>query len=62
MSDNTPDVPPWEPIADWLARIKREKGNGTEFNGLTQNQIRDRFEVQAKAIAYDMATYDETDS
>jgi hypothetical protein len=52
MSD-VPDVPPWEPIADWLCRIE-DGDHGTA----TQQERREYHEKTAKAIAYDIATHD----
>lgn len=56
-----PDVPPWKPIADWLARLPNvscdEEHEDTRApQNATQNQIRKRYEKTAKAIAYDIAT------
>lgn len=56
MSD-VPDVPPWEPIADWLARL--DDSEGGDYNP-TQNDIRKDYEMKAKAIAYDIATHGTT--
>ena len=59
MSDY-PEVPPWEPIADWLARLPNvscdeEHEDTREPTNATQNQLRKRYEKTAKAIAYDIA-------
>jgi len=45
------DLPPWRPIADGLARHNDDAGSGTE----SQASIRERYEVEAKAIAYEVA-------
>lgn len=55
------DIPPWEPIAGWLARLpEREADAEHEDTRLGQNasqkEIRERYEKTAKAIAYDIAT------
>lgn len=55
-----PDLPPWEPIADWLARLpERECDSEHEDTRLghnaTQKELRERYEKTAKAIAYDIA-------
>lgn len=55
-----PDVPPWEPIADWLARLPNvscdsEHEDTRLGQNATQNEIRKRYEKTAKAIAYDIA-------
>ena len=54
------DLPPWRPIADWLARIPNvscdeEHEDTREASGATQETIRERYEKTAKAIAYDIA-------
>jgi hypothetical protein len=54
-----PDLPPWEPIADWLARLPNvscdeEHEDTREPTNATQAQIRDRYEKTAKAVAYDI--------
>lgn len=55
------ELPPWEPIADWLARLpEREADAEHEDTRLgqtaTQAELRERYEKTAKAIAYDVAT------
>jgi hypothetical protein len=50
----TPDVPPWEPIADWLCRL--EDG---DHGNVTHRERLEYHETEAKAIAYDIATYDD---
>lgn len=62
MQDNSsvPDVPPWEPIADWLARLlgtscDDEHEDTRLTQNATQNELRKRYEKTAKAIAYDIA-------
>jgi hypothetical protein len=57
---NTPDAPPWEPIADWLARLPgvscdEEHEDTREPSNATKRQVRKRYEKTAKAIAYDIA-------
>jgi len=55
----TPDVPPWKPIADWLARLPQTPDDEAQDERLpqsaTQHEIRKRYETKAKAIAYDLA-------
>ena len=52
-------MPPWEPIADWIAR-NFDKDNdelpepGTEMS-------REMYEQPAKALAYDIALYSYTE-
>lgn len=50
-------IPPWEPIADWLARLPQKTDDGTDDRATTstKSQVRKRYEMQAKAIAYDLA-------
>jgi len=54
-----PNLPPWEPIADWLARLPNvscdeEHEDTREPSNATQAQLRDRYEKMAKAVAYDI--------
>jgi len=53
MSD---EIPPWEPIADWLCRL--EDG---DHSTATQQERREYHETEAKAIAYEIAIYDKGD-
>jgi len=55
MSD---DLPPWEPIADWLIRISDTDASKT----LSRKSHREKHEETAKAIAYDIATHEDTQS
>ena len=54
MTDHKPPIPPWEPIADWLDRLNDHEAKGP---GKTQRQIREEYEQEAKAIAYDIAMH-----
>lgn len=62
-TDDAPraDLPPWEPIADWLARIDDSDDEPTPFlrPAMSQSRRRSEYEETAKAIAYDIARYDE---
>ena len=60
-----PDLPPWEPIADWLSRLPsascdEEHEDTREPSNATQSAVRKRYEKTAKAVAYDiyMAKYE----
>lgn len=60
ISTDTPDVPPWEPIADWLARLPDvscdEEHQDTRLpQNADKKTVRKRYEKTAKAIAYDIA-------
>ena len=62
MSDY-PEAPPWEPIADWLARLPQEPQEDSKQEerlptNATQQAVRKRYELEAKAIAYDIAVTD----
>lgn len=48
------ELPPWEPIADWLCRLE-----DSDHGNATQREIRRHHETEAKAIAYDIATHTE---
>jgi len=66
MSD-TSELPPWEPIADWLARLPQEPQEDSKQDerlaqNATQNAIRKRYELEAKTIAYDIAIESEADA
>ena len=55
------DIPPWKPIADWLARLPsvscdEEHEDTRAPQNMMQKTIRKRYEKTAKAIAYDIAT------
>ena len=61
MSDY-PEVPPWEPIADWLARLPQTPQEDKKQEerlppSATRQAVRKRYELEAKAIAYDIATH-----
>ena len=62
MSDY-PEVPPWQPIADWLARLPQEPQEDMKQkkklpSNATRQQLRKRYELEAKAIAYDISVAD----
>lgn len=48
----TRDLPPWEPIADWLVRISDDGESLTPVS-----ERREAMEPTAKAIAYDIAMH-----
>lgn len=48
----TNNLPPWRPIADGLARHNDDTGEPAQ----TREEVRERYEVEAKAIAYEIAT------
>ena len=66
MSDY-PEVPPWQPIADWLARLPQEPQEDSKQEtrlptNATRQQLRKRYELEAKAIAYDIAVVNREDA
>jgi hypothetical protein len=61
----TDELPPWEPIADWLARLPDvscdpEHEETRLPSNATQHRVRKRYERTAKTIAYDIADSDTT--
>lgn len=58
MSEEPPDLVPWEPIADWLAR--READDEGPFAGMvveSKLSKRDRYAPEAKIIAYEIMAH-----
>ena len=52
-----PQVPPWEPIAEWLLRI--DDSVPEHKQELTEEST--EYEIKAKAIAYDIAVQGSVD-
>jgi len=55
MSDG---LPPWEPIAKWLARRDDDR-DSNPFMTVNDARIYGDYEKAAKAIAYDIGTHDD---